>query len=268
MDEEKSSTKELCSFLDCDREQHCKGLCEGHYWQQRRGKELSPLIIRNKAVPNRGCSFEGCERKHMAKGYCNTHYLQIRNGRDLTPIDPRPRRSPKVEAGSVEACSFEGCDRPRKGRAFLCAAHRYQKESGMELRPVRERGLCEFPDCGRPRHAKDLCSQHRKQQLAGKELTPIATEKSHRTRTVEGYVKVYDPSHPNAQKRGWILEHVKVMSEILGRPLDGKETVHHVNGVKDDNRPENLQLWSSRHPKGQRVEDLVEFAREILDLYG
>ena len=57
------------------------------------------------------------------------------------------------------------------------------------------------------------------------------------------------------------------MEQQLGRPLLPDETVHHINGVRDDNRPENLELWSSSHPKGQRVEDKVEWAAEILKQY-
>ena len=57
------------------------------------------------------------------------------------------------------------------------------------------------------------------------------------------------------------------MEREVGRPLLDCETVHHVNGVRDDNRLENLELWSSSHPAGQRVEDKVRWAREILALY-
>jgi hypothetical protein len=49
------------------------------------------------------------------------------------------------------------------------------------------------------------------------------------------------------------------MEEILGRPLEPNENVHHVNGVRDDNRPENLELWLTSQPSGQRVRDLVEW---------
>ncbi len=64
------------------------------------------------------------------------------------------------------------------------------------------------------------------------------------------------------------FQHRVVMAEIIGRELLQTETVHHKNGVRTDNRPENLELWSIQQPSGQRVEDKVAWAREILATYG
>jgi hypothetical protein len=57
------------------------------------------------------------------------------------------------------------------------------------------------------------------------------------------------------------------MEEYLDRPLRSDESVHHKNGVKIDNRIENLEIRTRYHGPGQSVPDLVEWAYDILERY-
>ena len=75
-------------------------------------------------------------------------------------------------------------------------------------------------------------------------------------------------NHPRAGRNGYVFEHVLVMEDLLGRHLMPGETVHHLNGLRNDNRPENLELWTRPQPTGIRARDAVAWAQEVLARYG
>lgn len=171
-------------------------------------------------------------------------------------------------------CAVDGCENDRRGKGY-CPTHytRFRKYGNPLGGPGSGRKVqhesCTIEGCGKKHTSQGMCQMHYKRMaLYGDPHIVNEPKRSGRKRVNKnGYVLVYAPENPTANVSGFILEHRLVMSEHLGRPLSSNENVHHINGVRHDNRIENLELWNTSQPSGQRIEDKVKWAKEILAQY-
>lgn len=169
-------------------------------------------------------------------------------------------------------CSVDQCVKLAHIRGF-CRGH-YERVikyddplAAVPLKPKGSRKPCSVAGCKYVSKARGLCSTHyRRMVLTGSTDTPDRRPVKSDVR-VRGYRMLWIPDHPQANSAGQVAEHRYVMSEHLGRPLLPHENVHHINGDRLDNRLANLELWSKSQPAGQRVEDKIAWATELLRTY-
>ncbi len=138
----------------------------------------------------------------------------------------------------VRVCGVSGCDKPARGRVCTMHSQRYRKYGTYDR-------ICSSSGCTAPAVTqRGRCLEHR------------------------GSINGNGYRHFQTARGKFIAEHRMVMEQKLGRPLRPGENVHHINGDKLDNRPENLELWTRRQPVGQRVDDKIAWAIEFLREYG
>ena len=176
-----------------------------------------------------------------------------------------------MRAAELPKCGQAGCGNlARSRRSLLCGRH---ERIRLDQRKIAKGDVCILPDCGNARRSSNgLCGSHAK--MKNRRGTTQAWKPSlgmskhlegYRRTNHGGYIRLCKYLEDGSVDR--VFEHRVVMEAKIGRSLLPEENVHHINGVRNDNRPENLEIWNTSQPSGQRVEDKVAWARHILELY-
>lgn len=156
-----------------------------------------------------------------------------------------------------------------------CKKHysRWYRYGDVNFRKTEQQaGTCIVGDCDRAQKTNHMCGAHQRRAYlwgdARADLPLRAAYEHTRVQIEQGYVRIKTSGHPRGGKYGWVLEHIVVMEGKLQRELLPGENVHHINGIRDDNRAENLELWVQAQPPGQRAADVLRWAEEIVQRYG
>jgi hypothetical protein len=141
---------------------------------------------------------------------------------------------------------------------------RIEAELGQRtgLKRPWERRPCFVAGCRKSGGLRRLCDGHH-DEMRSAVMSRLGTTVERVTISQDGYV-ILSGVWPDGRT---VSEHKLVMERMLGRQLYPGENVHHRNGNRADNRPENLELWVTFQPCGQRPADLVAYAKEILARY-
>ncbi len=239
--------------------------------------------MKNKTCVTCGTSFAPNSGRQI---YCSAACKPITSDKPIDPTTGRRKSGPAprpLHEKTCPVCSTAFMTRTLRQACCsrTCArkldAHRESGLSGPFLGPYappnREKACPVCSTVFTSRWDRQICCSRSCARKLDNERSGPRGWKGGRSQHSSGYIKVLTKDHPRADSSGYVMEHIIVMERLLGRHLEPHERVHHKNGVRSDNRPENLELWlmkpgSMKDPAGQRLTDLIAHGVAYADRFG
>lgn len=230
-----------------------------------------------------------CDNQAYAREFCQKHYYRFmkygdpnklsraENGSNIIahngaiyihrPNHPNARKDGKVAQHYIIMSEY--LKRKIQDNEYIIHLNGTNSDNRLEnLKLISRQEICIMDDCFQKTHGPKYCSKHYRRFLKYNDpsVSKFKTVRPAGTGgiTSGGYIRI---QHPNKSGKT-ILEHRWIMEQFIGRELLIFENVHHKNGDRKDNRIENLELWIKKQPVGQRVGDILNWAQDIIKLYG